>query len=244
VDDDILDAFSPWERPPIASVYAVYGTNMDTKYNYRYHDTDVAGHWYQFSLENEVGNEQVCSKTGDGTVPYHSLSWAHTWLGPGGTPVNVTVAPQSVYFSAQQTKSFQAIRQGAHHHADYVHAKKKHGVCKVNPQDAASSKDGGASSTAGSSFFGGIFGGKPTVDEVSFYESTRSDGGRTWTVHALIESLGNQSKPLTDRSLLMQPVDECVGSRRRAPPRDPLQRGVSTRAAHRASPRIPGLVGR
>lgn len=28
VNDHVLDFFKPWERPPIASVYSVYGVNV------------------------------------------------------------------------------------------------------------------------------------------------------------------------------------------------------------------------
>ncbi|RLN96699.1 hypothetical protein BBJ28_00006507 [Nothophytophthora sp. Chile5] len=31
VEDDVLDAFAPWERPPIASVYNIYGVNVPVR---------------------------------------------------------------------------------------------------------------------------------------------------------------------------------------------------------------------
>ncbi|DAZ93869.1 TPA: hypothetical protein N0F65_008135 [Lagenidium giganteum] len=158
-NDNVLDYLVPWERPPIASVYSVYGINLPTKYNYEYKDTDVRGLWYQLALQNEQGHRQVCSKTGDSTVPYHSLSWAHTWLGPNGTLVNVTRVLQSVYFSAESIKRSKAIRRAENHHADYAHATKK-SICAVE-------------STA-PGIFDGFFGSSAS-DQITFFETTHED---------------------------------------------------------------------
>jgi len=42
-------------------------------------------------------------KSGDGTVPYHSLSWCHTWM---GDKVNITRLPQTELFEEEQVEVF------------------------------------------------------------------------------------------------------------------------------------------
>ncbi|TMW65821.1 hypothetical protein Poli38472_003586 [Pythium oligandrum] len=177
VEDDVIDAFKPWDRPPIENVYAVYGVNMPTKYNYQYQGSDVAGHWYQVSLERESGHRKVCNKTGDATVPYHSLSWAHTWLGSAGKAVNITRTPQKVYYSRDSIQRFKATRQGAEHHADYVHGTKHHlcstkasAVTSAIAASATASAQTTASPTTSSSFWNGLFGGEAGGKHVTFFE--------------------------------------------------------------------------
>lgn len=185
-NDDVLDHLVPWERPPIASVYSVYGVNLpvrpfvfdgqslrtsypqswyfschsaQTKHNYKYQDTDTAGHWYQLSLDNEDSSRHSCSKTGDATVPYHSLSWAHTWLGDRGAVVDVTQVPQSVYFSEENIRAFKATRDGPNHHAEY----KLHG----RDQPMCSSQDRSTAAAAG--LLDGFF-KATTLDQITFFE--------------------------------------------------------------------------
>ncbi|KAJ0400288.1 hypothetical protein P43SY_006128 [Pythium insidiosum] len=165
--DDVLDAFVPWERPPIQSVYAVYGINLPTKYNFRYQSTDRVGHWYQLSLENESGSHRVCGKTGDQTVPYHSLSWAHSWLGPSGTLVDITRVPQSVYFATERIKRVKALREASTHHADYLHSGRQRRCCRPDASEAPS-------------LFDGLF-GKSRADHITFFETSRVEQGQTWT---------------------------------------------------------------
>ncbi|KAF1334163.1 Phospholipid sterol acyl transferase 1, partial [Globisporangium splendens] len=162
-EDDVLDFFVPWERPPIASVYSVYGVNMP--------DTDIEGHWYQVALANEHDRLHSCSKTGDATVPYHSLSWAHTWLGEPGTFVNVTQVPQSVYFSAENIKQFQAVRHGESHHAEYSTQSHKQPMC-VTKKDAV----GAVADNAG--FLEGLF-KSSTTDQITFFERKTEVNGVT-----------------------------------------------------------------
>ncbi|TYZ68578.1 hypothetical protein PybrP1_009025 [[Pythium] brassicae (nom. inval.)] len=175
-DDDVLDFLAPWERPPIAAVYSVYGVNLPTKHNYKYQDTDTDGHWYQVAFENELSSRHACGKTGDGTVPYHSLSWAHTWLGrDSGAVVDVTQVPQSVYFSDDSIQAFQATRGAAAdadshrpHHAEYTLHSHRRPMC--SPAESV----GGSAATntvalAASGFLDGFFKAS-TLDQITFFE--------------------------------------------------------------------------
>ncbi|XP_031484121.1 phospholipid--sterol O-acyltransferase isoform X2 [Nymphaea colorata] len=104
-DDPVLNPLTPWDRPPLKNIFCIYGVDMKTEVGYHfapsgkpYPDnwivTDVI---YEFegSLFSRSGNlvEGVSEyASGDETVPYHSLSWCKSWLGPR---VNITRAPQS-----------------------------------------------------------------------------------------------------------------------------------------------------
>ncbi|KAK6940631.1 Lecithin:cholesterol/phospholipid:diacylglycerol acyltransferase [Dillenia turbinata] len=102
--DPVLNPLTPWDRPPIKNVFCIYGIDLKTEVGYYfapsgkpYPDnwiiTDVIyeneGSLFSRSGEMVEGNPGVTS--GDETVPYHSLSWCKTWLGP---KVNITRAPQ------------------------------------------------------------------------------------------------------------------------------------------------------
>ncbi|RLN90017.1 hypothetical protein BBJ28_00006147 [Nothophytophthora sp. Chile5] len=184
VEDDVLDAFAPWKRPPIASVYNIYGVNVPTKNFYEYQDTDTAGQWYQLQYSDEEGHEPACSKTGDGTVPYHSLSWAHTWLGAQGSSVRVTQTPQSVYFSAENITRVRAVRHATNHHAEYSLLNGNEPLC---PADGAASASGMAGSTSsgggGPSFFAGLF-GPLSLDQITFFESSTPFNGAAHSVRS------------------------------------------------------------
>lgn len=104
-EDPVLNPLTPQERPPIKNVFCIYGTDLKTEVGYYfapsgkpYPDnwiiTDVI---YEFegSLNSRSGNlieGNPGISSGDETVPYHSLSWCKSWLGP---KVNITRAPQS-----------------------------------------------------------------------------------------------------------------------------------------------------
>ena len=51
----------------------------------------------------EYDDPSLYRMSGDGTVPYFSLSWAHTWLGDG--PVNVSRVPNTPVFPASDVKA-------------------------------------------------------------------------------------------------------------------------------------------
>lgn len=185
----MLNHYDAWERPPIANVYTVYGVNMpvsarnqsalalwmaelmlsvaQTAYRYEYEDTPTEAQWYQVKIENENANEQVCNKTGDGTVPYHSLAWAHTWLGEQGTNVNVTHVPQSVYFSVSDTKRFEAVRVAKTHQADYARSNNR-GVCPNHVETPQG-------------FFTGLF-GYSARNHITFFEQTVQENGKQRSV--------------------------------------------------------------
>lgn len=148
--------------------------SAQTKHNYKYQDTDTAGHWYQLSLDNEDSSRHSCSKTGDATVPYHSLSWAHTWLGDKEAAVDVTQVPQSVYFSEENIRTFKATRNGLNHHAEYT----LHG----RDQPMCSSPDKSTAAAAG--LLEGFF-KTSTLDQITFFErrepQTKNGGGAVQT---------------------------------------------------------------
>ncbi|KAL3666109.1 hypothetical protein V7S43_008900 [Phytophthora oleae] len=171
VEDPVLDFFKPWERPPIASVYSVYGVNVPTKTFFEYENAETPGHWFQVQFMNEEGQEPTCSKTGDGTVPYHSLSWAHTWLGSKGSSVRVTQTPQSVYFSAENITRVRAVRHASSHHAEYSLLNGNLPICEAD--DESSSYGGGTAS-----FFAGLF-GPLNRDRITFFESSKEVNGAT-----------------------------------------------------------------
>lgn len=104
-DDPVLNPLTPWDRPPLKNVFCIYGIDMKTEVGYYfapsgkpYPDnwiiTDITyemeGSLYSRSGDLIEGNPGVAS--GDETVPYHSLSWCKSWLGP---KVNITRTPQS-----------------------------------------------------------------------------------------------------------------------------------------------------
>ncbi|KAE8995926.1 hypothetical protein PF011_g16115 [Phytophthora fragariae] len=186
VNDHVLDFFKPWERPPIASVYSVYGVNVPTKNFYEYENGDAPGHWFQLQYLDEEGQEPTCSKTGDGTVPYHSLSWAHTWLGSKGSSVRVTQTPQSVYFSAENITRVRAVRHGSNHHAEYSLLNGKLPICEA---DSDSSSYGASGTT---SFFAGLF-GPFNRDRITFFESSKEvDGAARSTGVWEIDGVGHR----------------------------------------------------
>jgi Lecithin:cholesterol acyltransferase len=120
--DPIFDALDePWRRPPIRQVVNVYGRNLPTKVAFRFQkppaaefSVDSAQPWRRVATTTEDGptlytedartgavydfSSVPTRKSGDGTVPYASLAWAHRWLDTSPTAVlNVTDVPQSFY---------------------------------------------------------------------------------------------------------------------------------------------------
>ncbi|KAI9921323.1 hypothetical protein PsorP6_000862 [Peronosclerospora sorghi] len=173
--DSVLDVSKPWERPPIASVYSVYGVNVPTKGFYEYqHAENTPGQWDQLQYRNEEGQDPTCTKTGDGTVSYHSLSWAHTWLGTPGSSVRVTQTPQSVYFSAQNITRVRAVRHARTHHAEYLLSDRHRPLCEA-ASDASRSTHADPPS-----FFTKLFGPQNRA-LITFFESSKQVDGTTYT---------------------------------------------------------------
>jgi Lecithin:cholesterol acyltransferase len=101
-EDSVMNALTqPASRPPIKYVFATYGINLRTPRAYRFvhwsnnttpggefglqeeiYETS-GGRWYSHrrgALRDKYLRKNCMQKGGDGTVPYRSLSWAHTWL--------------------------------------------------------------------------------------------------------------------------------------------------------------------
>lgn len=112
----------------------------------------------------------LCGKTGDGTVPYHSLSWSHSWFGQQTTSVSVTQTPQSVYFSAGDIRRVRAVRNDTAHHAQYEQAGSGKSLCDADDSEGGS-WTGGAGSAGNEGFFNGLF-GSSADNQITFYEST------------------------------------------------------------------------
>lgn len=104
-DDPVLNPLTPWERPPIKNIFCIYGVDLKTEVGYYFAPSGKAypDNWmitdviYEIegSLYSRSGNlidGNPGASSGDETVPYNSLSWCKTWLGP---EVNITRAPQS-----------------------------------------------------------------------------------------------------------------------------------------------------
>ncbi|EPS65638.1 hypothetical protein M569_09139, partial [Genlisea aurea] len=104
-DDPVLNPLTPWDRPPLKNIFCIYGTDLKTEVGYYFAPSgkpypdnwmitdliyELEGSLYSRSGNMVEGNPGPAS--GDGTVPYHSLSWCKNWLGP---KVNITRAPQS-----------------------------------------------------------------------------------------------------------------------------------------------------
>jgi hypothetical protein len=100
-----LNPLTPWTRPPIQNVYCVYGLDLKTEIGYHFAPSGkpYPDNWVisDIIFENEGGTLQSRSgvrvsgtsspASGDISVPYNSLSYCKTWLGP---QVNITRTPQ------------------------------------------------------------------------------------------------------------------------------------------------------
>lgn len=150
-----------------------------TSYNYHYQHTINSDDWYMVESTHEEEADELCGKMGDGTVPYHSLSWAHTWLGKPGTPVHVTQTPQSVYFSSADIREVSAVRTATAHHAQYAQSLNGKSLCLAD--DSAIRGWSGSGSSASGGFFNGLF-GSSSDDQITFYESKEEVNGAVRSV--------------------------------------------------------------
>ncbi|CAM6028890.1 unnamed protein product [Sphagnum balticum] len=108
LEDPILNPLTPWTRPPIQNVYCVYGLDLKTEIGYHFAPSGkpYPDNWVisDIFFENEGGTLQSRSgvrvsgtsspASGDISVPYNSLSYCKTWLGP---QVNITRTPQTAH---------------------------------------------------------------------------------------------------------------------------------------------------
>lgn len=107
-NDPVLNPLTAWDRPPIKNIFCIYGIDLKTEVNYHfapsgkpYPDnwiiTDIIYEIEGGTLQSRSGNHvngNPGEASGDTTVPYHSLSWCKTWLGP---QVNITRTPQAAH---------------------------------------------------------------------------------------------------------------------------------------------------
>lgn len=117
IDDPVLNPLTPWQRPPLKNIFCIYGIDVKTEVGYHY---ALSGKPYPDSwiltdviYETEGGTLQARSgssvkgnqstSSGDGTVPYHSLSWCKNWL---GASVNITRTPQRAYTASDVQECF------------------------------------------------------------------------------------------------------------------------------------------
>ncbi|KAL5711953.1 hypothetical protein ACHQM5_014174 [Ranunculus cassubicifolius] len=120
--DEVLNPLTPWDRPPLKNIFCIYGIDSKTEVGYYfapsgkpYPDnwiiTDVIyeSEGALFSRSGNVASGNPGVSSGDETVPYHSLSWCKTWLGP---KVNITRAPQSEH----EGSDVQVNLNVEHHH--------------------------------------------------------------------------------------------------------------------------------
>uniref|UniRef100_A0A0A0L8V7 Phospholipid--sterol O-acyltransferase n=1 Tax=Cucumis sativus TaxID=3659 RepID=A0A0A0L8V7_CUCSA len=102
--DPVLNPLTPWDRPPIKTVFCIYGTDLKTEVGYYFAPSGkpYPDNWIITDVIYEIEGSLISRSgnlvdgdpgiaSGDETVPYHSLSWCKSWLGP---KVNITRAPQ------------------------------------------------------------------------------------------------------------------------------------------------------
>ncbi|KAJ1692390.1 hypothetical protein LUZ63_009088 [Rhynchospora breviuscula] len=123
-NDPVLNPLTPWERPPLKNIFCIYGIDSKTEVGYYFAPSGkpYPDNWLITDVLYEVegtllsrsgipvsGN--VSETSGDGTVPYNSLSWCKKWIGP---KVNITRAPQ-----AEHDGSDVQVKLNVDHHADH-----------------------------------------------------------------------------------------------------------------------------
>ncbi|KAI5084356.1 hypothetical protein GOP47_0000525 [Adiantum capillus-veneris] len=106
LEDAVVNGLTPWSRPPIRNIFCAYGINMKTEVGYRFAPTGkpYPDNWIITDTVYEVEGGTLQSRSGaavegnpspasgDGTLPYNSLSFCKTWL---GSRVNITRVPQT-----------------------------------------------------------------------------------------------------------------------------------------------------
>ncbi|WOG81734.1 hypothetical protein DCAR_0100885 [Daucus carota subsp. sativus] len=103
-EDPVMNPLTPWERPPLKNVFCIYGVDLRTEVGYYYAPSGkpYPDNWMKTDVIYEIEGSLYSrsgnlvdgipgTSSGDETVPYNSLSWCKTWLGP---EVNITRAPQ------------------------------------------------------------------------------------------------------------------------------------------------------
>jgi len=127
IEDNFIGGGSPmdpWTPPKgIDQIICVYGVNVPTpvgyrfrehpQYNGRYEESDVLlndrGDILDKNGENVLPkNRRFATRTsGDGTVPYFSLSWCHSWF--GSDLVNITRVPAHRKYEEDDIEKFNNV---------------------------------------------------------------------------------------------------------------------------------------
>ncbi|KAL6071761.1 Phospholipid--sterol O-acyltransferase [Balamuthia mandrillaris] len=70
VNDPVLNPFTPWERPPIARVYCIYGINLRTQLSYTWEKGAVNGTWNMVEVVYEEGDQVYSENVKTGRKTY------------------------------------------------------------------------------------------------------------------------------------------------------------------------------
>jgi hypothetical protein len=106
----------PWlEKPPIKNIVCAYGVNVKTEVGYEYSISKEDGLKLEKSFKEHgarivddsgkvLEEDALRPMSGDGTVPYYSLSWCFHWL---GKVANITYTPtQSSKYDKSDVKHY------------------------------------------------------------------------------------------------------------------------------------------
>lgn len=109
----------PWTPPKgIDHIICTYGVNVPTPVGYKFKQQEEGTYQVSDILLNDQGDihslngdhvlpkgrRYLGRKSGDGTVPYYSLSWCHSWFGSG--LVNITKYPANRKYETDDLETF------------------------------------------------------------------------------------------------------------------------------------------
>eukprot|EP00957_Ditylum_brightwellii_P095432 7268850-Ditylum_brightwellii.AAC.1 len=125
-DDNYIEkqVFQPWTPPKsIDAIICAYGVNSPTEVGYKYREHPSIEGMYEEEdviindngyISSKSGEEVLphnrrhpSRKSGDGTVPYFSLSWCHSWL--GSDTVNITKIPATRTYDKDDVEKFNNV---------------------------------------------------------------------------------------------------------------------------------------
>uniref|UniRef100_A0A7S4MS34 Uncharacterized protein n=1 Tax=Odontella aurita TaxID=265563 RepID=A0A7S4MS34_9STRA len=124
IDDPVIGGGSPLRpfTPPkgIDNIVCAYGVNVPTEVGFKFREhPDKDGFWeLDETILNDGGDIRDTSgnfilprrrrfaarKSGDGSVPYYSLSWCHSWFGQGA--VNITKVPAHRQYEEEEVEAY------------------------------------------------------------------------------------------------------------------------------------------
>lgn len=114
-----VSPLEPWTPPKgIDHIICSYGVNVPTPVGYQFQQYDDGTYQVSDILLNDKGDIRSLNgdyvlpkgrryfgrKSGDGTVPYYSLSWCHSWFGSG--LVNITKYPANRKYETDDVENF------------------------------------------------------------------------------------------------------------------------------------------